>query len=105
MSLTNQLTQGRIVWAVVPGRRGGETKERPVVLLSSAVGLGEDDEIVGVAASTSLPAQRPLPPEYVLLPHSANPQARSPTGLTSPGAAICDWPVRLRVGDIRVAAQ
>lgn len=60
------LKQGRIVYAVVRDRRGGNPKRRPVILLTPPDQVPEGQPLIGVAVSTQ--PQDPLPEECVRLP-------------------------------------
>jgi len=82
-----QLSQGQVVEVEIPDPRGKNTKRRPVVLLTATNELATVDTYVVGAISATL--KDPVPPDWVLLPWSADGRAR--TGLKKPSAAKCDW--------------
>jgi len=53
------LAQGRIVWVTVPDSRGGNTKTRPAVVLTSDSELGTATELQ-VTAVTTLMGEAPF---------------------------------------------
>lgn len=90
-----QPTQGSIVWADVADPRG-QTKRRPLVILTASGEVLLDAPIVGVAITTSFP--EPPPHEYIELPW--HPRGHPATRLRRRSAAACHWLVRLQPSDI-----
>ncbi len=83
------LRMGRIVWAVVPDKRGQNPKRRPIVLLTPPDRVPAGQPLIGIAITTRL--EEPLPDDYVLLPW--NRQKQGSSRLPERCAAVCDWPV------------
>lgn len=87
--------QGSIVLANVKPPRG-EPKARPVLIISQPEDQVLDEEIVGVAISTS-----DFPDDSsrcVELPWAA--QGKVQTGLRKRSVAVCDWLVAFKPSDI-----
>lgn len=83
------LCQGSIVWARVSDPRGGNEKERPIVIISSMHDIEHHNDVVAVAASTSSALQDPIPENCVSLPY--HPQGNTRTKLRRPTVAVCNW--------------
>ena len=91
-----QLSQGQVIKVEIADPRGQNKKRRPVVLVTATDELATAEEYVAVAISSKLTA--PLPPDWILLPWSADGRAKS--GLTEPCAAKCHWIVTVREAEI-----
>lgn len=91
------LTQGRIVWAVVPDPQGRNEKERPLVILSEKPAeLAENDDVLVVAVTTQT-GQAPAA-HSVSLPWSQ--QSNCITKLREPSAAVCTWLCKIKRASI-----
>jgi len=91
-----KLERGTIVRAVAPGDRG-QSKPRPLVIISDPNALqDEDSTLVAVAISSSSLVSSSL--TYVDLPWDAEGRAR--TGLRKPSTAVCDWIVEISADEI-----
>src|SRR3954454_5167041 len=86
---------GQIVLATVGDGRGN-TKTRPVVIVTPTDDITGDLPVLAVCISTQ--DEEPMPPEHVALPWS-NP--RHPrTGLNKPNVAKCNWIVAVHPASI-----
>lgn len=84
------------MWASIPDPRGGNTKLRPIVIVTDTSEIVLDAEIVGVAITTTYP--QPPDRRHVELPWARH---RHPaTGLARRSAAVCDWLVKLRPSQV-----
>ncbi len=95
MKPAGELQQGSIVWARVVAPNG-ETKERPVLIITADSEIAEDAPIVGLAITTSF--GDPPPPNHFPLPWSRT--GGVATGLRRRSAVVCDWAVVLQIRDI-----
>lgn len=92
----DRLEQGRIVWARVSSPKGGECKQRPLVILTATAEITPNVPFVAVAGTTQV--SKPLPPDRVHLPW--HPTGNVRTRLRKPTVVVCDWLVELRVEDV-----
>jgi mRNA-degrading endonuclease toxin of MazEF toxin-antitoxin module len=89
------LRYGQIVQATVPDGHGN-TKARPVVIVTPTRDMTHTAPILAVCISTQV--EYPIPPDHVALPWS-NP--RHPrTGLNKPNVAKCNWIVSVPPQDV-----
>ena len=89
-----KLQQGTIVWAEVSHR--GIKKKRPLVVITDTEEIVMDCEICAVAITTTY--EDPPPDTHIELPWYR--QRHPMTGLSRRSAAVCDWLVSLRPGDV-----
>ena len=92
---STEIKRGSIVWIEVADPRGN-IKKRPVVVVTSTDEIVIDQEIVGVAVTTSF--RDPLDQGCVKLP--SWPFGHPATGLRRESVAVCDWRVRFRPSDV-----
>ncbi len=86
-----------VVFAQDQDMRGGNRKNRPVVLVNDFT--DEDEFAVGVAITGEF--ARPLPPTSIPLPFQRKgSRGRCQTGLTKDSVAVCDWLVHTRADGI-----
>ena len=90
------LSQGQVVEVEITDPRGQNKKRRPVVLVTATDELTTADKYVAVAISSVL--ADPIPPDWILLPWSADGRAKS--GLTKPCVAKCHWMTTVRETEI-----
>lgn len=95
-SPVGQIRQGQICWMSVNDGRGN-TKRRPVVVLTRDCDIVLDTEIVVVAVSTQIPD--PPRSREVILPHGGS-WPHPTTRLHKRCAAVCDWLCRVRPSDL-----
>jgi mRNA-degrading endonuclease toxin of MazEF toxin-antitoxin module len=89
------LRYGQIVLASVSDGHGN-TKNRPVVIVTPTEEITEDRDVVAVCISTQV--EDPTPLEHVKLPWSRPRHPR--TELNRPNVAKCDWVVPVRLSNI-----
>ncbi len=85
-----RLRYGHIVLAPVFDGHGN-TKNRPVVIVTPTAAIGSDRPLRAVCVSTQV--EHPLPDDHVALPWSLPRHPR--TGLNKPNVAKCNWVVSL----------
>lgn len=93
---SQQLVQGRIIWASLPDPEGKNRKDRPAVILTRTDELQSNEPFVVVAATTTF--REPLPPSSVKLPW--HPRGAVRTRLRKPTVAVCNWLITIREQDI-----
>jgi mRNA-degrading endonuclease toxin of MazEF toxin-antitoxin module len=89
------LHYGQIVLASVSDGHGN-TKNRPVVIVTPTGEIAEDRDFLAVCISTQI--EDPTPLEHVKLPWSRPRHPR--TGLNRPNVAKCEWIVALPFSSI-----
>lgn len=90
------LHHGRIVWAVMRDRKGGNDKRRPGVIISEDREIAADGSFFVVAISTSI--SEPLSEWEVLLPWNSSGTTR--TKLRKKAVAVCNWLAELSPNDV-----
>jgi mRNA-degrading endonuclease toxin of MazEF toxin-antitoxin module len=92
---TEQLCQGSIVWGAAPDPKGN-TKIRPLVVITATNEILLDGPVVAVAITTTYP--KSVPHTHVELPWA--PHRHPTTMLAKRSAAVCDWLVELRPSQV-----
>ena len=90
----DKLRQGAIVWAEVSHR--GTKKKRPLVVITGTEEIVMDGEICAVTITTTY--VDPPPDTHIELPWFR--ERHGMTGLSRRSAAVCNWLVSLRLGDV-----
>lgn len=91
--------QGDIVWVYrALDEHGRNPKKRPVVILTSTEEITDEDEVVGVAVTHTLPPDISGSAVFVALPWNSRGTTR--TGLTKRSAAKCDWLVIFHIDQV-----
>ena len=90
------IRRGAIVFATIPGRNGGITKNRRTVVLSSDAWISGGGDLVLAPITSRI--STPRPPTEV--PISWDPKGHRRTSLVKPSVAVCDWLNTIPVADI-----
>jgi mRNA-degrading endonuclease toxin of MazEF toxin-antitoxin module len=94
----SELRSGMIVIVDLADPQDRNRKERPVLVLSDAEDVSEDEIVQGVAITGAVDQ---VPPGYrVELPYSSSARSRARTGLRKRSVAACNWIVEFDVKDI-----
>jgi hypothetical protein len=84
----SELSQGRILWAIVADQHG-HSKHRPVVILDRTVEISTAKPLTCVVASHSAALKQPRRDSWIELPWSES--ADTETKLRKPTVAVCEW--------------
>ncbi|HVA51787.1 MAG TPA: type II toxin-antitoxin system PemK/MazF family toxin [Pirellulales bacterium] len=88
--------QGRIVWAVMRDRQGGNEKCRPGVIVSGDDEIEANRSFFVVAIGTSFVE----PPSEYDVPLPSNTSGTARTKLRKKAVAVCKWLVEVTPGDV-----